>query len=248
MNLLEFRQFFRSQSGRYDLVDSDGADLGNADTFINAGQKYLDMLLDIPAAKGRVFIDIVAGDYFVKFTLCRSVLEVWCIGEDDDGEITRLPLTKYDYSDLRGVDELTLDEAYVKTAADIDQDRPVYYAPSVIRLMKQSVGGIGSSMDVISDGYQTYNGIYLMPPSDGVYAIEVWGNFYSEELSADTDNTFWTAQHPTILYMATMRQLEIVHRNTEGVKDWDLAIGSSIVGIDMDGVAEDITGVDQMEG
>jgi len=247
MNLLQFRQFFRTQSGIYDLVTSAGADNG-VDNFINAGQMYLDRLADIPAAKGRLFFDIAAGDYLVKFTRSRSILEVWCIGTNDAGEIDRLPLTKYLYEELRGVDSSTLEEAYVKVASEYDQDRPIYYAPATLRLMKSSIGGIGSAMDVLADGHQEYNGIYLMPPSDGNYSIEILGNFYSEALSVDTDETFWTVQHPLTLYAAVMRQLEIVHRNREGVRDWDEAIAADVIGIDMDGVAQDIATITQMEG
>lgn len=247
MNLLQFREFFRTQSGRYDLVNSDGSDNG-ANTIINAAQRYLDRLADIPAGKSRLFKKISAGGYVVKFQLCRSILEVWCVGTNDAGDLVRLPLTKYDYSDLRGVDELTLDEAYVKAAADTDQDRPVYYAPSIIRMMKESDSGIGSMMDVIADGHQLYNGIYLMPPADTDYVIEVVGHFYSETLSADADHSYWTEQHPLTLFSATMRQLEVIHRNREGVKDWDDAINADIVGIDMDGVMQDIAGVKEMEG
>ena len=247
MNLLQFRQFFRKTSGRYDLVNSDGSDNG-ANNFINAAQRYLDRLADIPAAKGRLFKEIAAGDYLVKFQLCRAVLEVWCVGTNDAGELVRLPLTRYNYSDLRGVDEMTLDEAYVKSAADTDQDRPTYYALSTVRMMKESNGGIGSMMDVLADGHQLYNGIYLMPPADASYVIEIVGNFYSETLSADTDSSYWTEQHSTLLYAATMRQLEIVHRNREGVRDWDDAIGADIVGIDMDGVTQDVSDIEEMEG
>ena len=243
MNLLAFRTLFRTQTGRFDLVNSDGSDNG-ADFYINAGQKYLDRIADIPQAIGRRFIDVSAGDWLVKFTNSRSILEVWCVGADDDGSTTRLPLTKVKNEVLRGVDRKTLETAYVELASSLDQDRPVYYAPAQLRLVTDdgTTGGLGGMMDVMSDGYQTYNGIVLMPPSDGAYSIEIVGNFYSDVLSSDTDHSFWSDVHPNILIMATMRQLEIMHRNREGRRDWEEAIMSEVVGIDMDGVAEDLAG------
>ena len=247
MNLLEFRQFFRTTSGRYDLVNSDGSDNG-LNTIVNSAQGYLDRLADIPAGEGRLFKEIEAGDYLVKFTRSRSVKEVWIVGEDSDGEISRLPLTKYTAKELRGVDTLTLESAYVKAPSAITQGRPLYYCPLTVRMMKESSGGVGSMMDVLPVGNDEYSGIYLMPPSDADYAVELVGNFYSESLSSDDDETFWTSLHPLTLYAAVMRQLEIIHRNSEGVRDWDSAIAGDVVGIDMDGVAQDISDITKMEG
>ena len=250
MNLLTFRQLFRTQTGRYDLVNSDGSDNG-LDFYVNAGQKYLDRVADIPSNIGRRFIDIAAGDYVVKFTNSRSVLEVWCIGVDDAGDIVRLPLTKVQNNELRGVDKKTLEQAYVGVFGGIEQERPQYYAIAQLRMVQDSGvpgGGIGGMMDVLVDGYQIYNGVFLMPPADGSYTIEVIGNFYSDPLTSDTSTSFWSEQHPNILIMATMRQLEIVHRNREGRLDWEDAITSEVIGIDMDGVAQECADVDQMEG
>jgi len=250
MDLLTFREFFRKQSGRFDLVNSDGSDNG-ADVFINAGQKDLDRLVDIPAGIGRVFKDIVAGDFLVTFQDCRAILEVWCIGTNAEGKTTRLPLTKETQQDLRGVDKKTLVEGYTEMMSNVAQDRPKFYTPAQLRLVTDANGQSGSisgSMDVLSDGFQNLNGVFFMPPADGNYSIEIIGNFYTKTLKEDTDYTFWSDQHPTILYMATMRQLEIMHRNTEGVKDWDRAIANEVGTIDMDGVMEGSSDVNQMEG
>ena len=250
MNLLEFRQFFRKHSGRYDLVNSDGSDNG-ANTIINQAQKYLDRMVDIPTGIGRRFIDITQGQFLVTFEQCRSILEVWCVGVDSNGDTTREPLTKYTHQELRGVDPKTLESGYTKVASSIDQARPLYYAPNHMRLVTDSngrTGGIGGMMDVQAEGHQTFKGIFLMPPSDGSYSIEIVGNFYSRTLTADTDSTFWTAQHEMVLYMATMMQLEIIHRNSAGVNDFKSAVYDALVGIDMDGVAEECATITQLEG
>jgi hypothetical protein len=250
MELSEFRLFFQKHSGRYDLVNSDGSDNG-ANLIINAGQRYLDRLVDIPQGIGRVFKDIVAGQYLVKFEDSRAILEVWCLGPNSDGDIVRLPLKKYTQQELRGIEEKTLEEAYVQLSSDMTQERPTYYTPAQLRLVTRSdglSGGIGGMMDVLAEGHQTYNGIFFMPPSDGEYTIEIIGNFYSRTLSADTDHSFWSDQHYMLLYMATMRELEIIHRNSEGKRDWEDSIRSEIIGIDMDGVAESVSDITEMEG
>lgn len=252
MNLLAFREHFRKHSGRYDLVNSDFSDNG-VDFFINAGQKYLDRLVDIPKAIGRVFREISQGDHLITFQDSRAILEVWCIGakSSTDSDTVRLPLTKYNMKDLRGVNSQTLDSNYVELFGDIGQERPTYYSPAQLRLQEshtKSPQGLGGMMDVLADNYQTYDGVFFMPPSDGSYTIEVVGNFYSQTLIANTDATFWSEVHPNILFMATMMQLEIVHRNTEGVKDWKTSIDDQVLGIDMDGVAEDVVDTTEMEG
>ena len=246
MDLLTFRELFRNWSGRYDLVNDDFSDNG-ADFLINAGQRYLDRLVDIPKAIGRVFAGVSQGDYIVTFQDCRSILEVWSIGTKTDGSYNRLPLTKYTMKGLRGVDRLTLETNYVEMFSDISQDRPTYYAVAQLRMQPDTTsqagngaGGIAGFMDVMGSGHETYNGIIFMPPADASYTIEIVGNFYSKTLSEDTDVSHWSEVHPEILLMATMRQAEIFHRNTAGVLDWTSAINDLVIGIDMDGVAEDI--------
>ncbi len=250
MNLLAFRQLFRTLTGRYDLVNEDGSDNG-ANFFINSGQKYLDRAVDIPQGVGRVFKDVVAGQFLVTFQNSRSISEVWCIGLDDSDVMCRLPLRKYPMNELRGVDARTLEQFYVGMFSDTDQARPLYYSPALLRLQTDSTGGtggIGGFMDVLAEGHQSYNGVLFLPPSDGVYTIEVVGNFYSLEMSADTDHTYWTDVQPNLLIQATMREVEIMHRNREGVADWTAAVQEGVVGIDMDGVAEAVTDITEMEG
>ena len=48
--------------------------------------------------------------------------------------------------------------------------------------------------------------------------------------------------------MAANRQMEIDYRNTAGVKDWEAAIQSEILGLGKDLVEEHIADVDQMQG
>jgi hypothetical protein len=240
----------RKESGRYDLINSDGSDNG-ADFHINAGQRHLDRLADIPAAIGRFFKDVSAGDVLITFKNSRSVKEVWCVGPDTDGITQRLPLTKVDMRELRGVDANTLVANYTGLFGDMDRDRPTYYAPAQLRLKTDDGivgGGIGGLMDVLATGHQYYNGILFLPPADQTYSIEVVGAFYQDALSTDTDSTYWTEQHPEILYWATMRSLEVNARNREGVSDWDSAIEPAMQGIDMDGIAEEVSDTTEMEG
>ena len=48
--------------------------------------------------------------------------------------------------------------------------------------------------------------------------------------------------------MAANRQLEVDYRNTAGVKDWEMAIQSEMLGLGKDLVEEHVAEVSQMEG
>ncbi|RLI52540.1 MAG: hypothetical protein DRP09_17690, partial [Candidatus Thorarchaeota archaeon] len=93
-----------------------------------------------------------------------------------------------------------------------------------------------------------YNGIIFWPPADKEYVIETWGLFYSPELEDDDHESYWSVTNPLVLIMAALREIEVFNRNTEGVKDWELAIRSEVSGIGKDLVEEDIAEHDQMEG
>jgi len=60
--------------------------------------------------------------------------------------------------------------------------------------------------------------LITMPPADRTYTVRVQGLFGSPALSANTDLSFWTIQHPDILIWAAMYQLEVAYRNFEGSK------------------------------
>lgn len=247
MDLGEIRAAFVKRSGRYDLViagatpPEEGADSG-ADFYINSGQRFLDRLHNVHKSVGRVFKSVAAGRNYILFEDCRAIKEAWCMNSE-----SRTQLDKHDMADIR--------LAYAKPVSLLDNGVPLYYAPAVLRTIPESdrmiideFEGIIDYADVAFGMHYNYNGIIFMPPADGDYVIEVWGLFYSPELSAEDDKSFWSVVHPSVLLMAAMRELEVVYRNTEGVKDWENAINSELVPISKDIVEEDIADADQMKG
>jgi len=252
MNLLALRTLIRKETGRYDLVTAAFADNG-IDFHINAGQRYLDRLMDNSNSIGRRIIDVTAGNFLVTFEDVRSILEVWCSGQNASGDYKRLPIEKVELTanGLLGIDKRTLVENYTSIIGDIESGWPLYYSPADLRLQTDrngSTGGIGGFMDVLSDGFQTYNGIVLRPPVDKSYSIEIVGNFYSMTLTDDDDSTFWSDRHPDILLMAVNRQLEIMQRNRAGVEDWTAAIKDAVSGIDMDAAKQESADISEMNG
>ena len=139
--------------------------------------------------------------------------------------------------------------------SSVASGEPAYYAPAVLRMIPESDRlEIGESdamigyADVMFDKHYEYNGVVFYPPPDEAYVVEIWGLFYSPELSADVDESFWSVVHPEVLLMAALHQMEIMYRNTEGANDWLNAIMLEVGGLGKDFVEEHISDIDQMEG
>jgi hypothetical protein len=242
MDLLQIRRKFVQLSGRYDLVvdATDYADNG-ADFFINAGQMYLDRLGTHTKSQARYWGTLSAGDYYLNITRARAVKRIWVSTTDQKWEVVKK-------------DIVSIKNYYDKPPADLDDGRPLYYAPTVLRNIPEESDKIiiddfgGTSTDEIVDEHYLYHGIVLYPPADETYRAEVWGLFYTNELSGDDDESWWSVVHPIALVMGAMREMEAMYRNTEGVKDWERAVLAEIIGLDKDLVEEDIAAIDQIEG
>lgn len=255
MNLLETRIALIQRTGRYDLVVDavDYADNG-ANAYIQEAIRWLDRKYFVDKAVGRFFKKLTAGAYGVIIPDARVIQEVWIADSS-----SRKQLEKVDLHELRGED------GYEAPLTSLDQGRPLYYAPTNVRMVPESTiltveeaGPIVGYADVmLSDTYGTlsgastftsYNGLMFMPPADGTYSLEVVGLFYSKKLTVDADQNHWSVVYPDVLLMAACRQIEIFNRNTEGVNDWTSAIAEELFGITADGIDQIAEGFDQMEG
>ena len=250
MNLIQFRQWFRTASGRYDLVDPTGADLG-VGNFIESAQRYLDRLADIPHGYARNFLDVAAGLSFISIVNCRSIERVYCIGPTG-GNLVKSPMLKYveqekSFFDPRYSD--SWDSSWMAQLEALPAGRPQVYNPVVVRpIWGASRGEIGQFATVVDSGYDSCKGMEFYPQTDQAYVFEVLGKFNSHTLILDTDSNYWTSEQPNLLLMSVLRQLEIFHRNSEGVKDWDAAIATEITQLDMDGVAQEVAEINLLQG
>lgn len=242
MNLLQIRTQFIKLSGRYDLVvdATDYVDNG-ANFYINAGQNYLDRYSFNKKAEARVFSILAINGYYVNITRARAVKRVWASTTSEKTELIKI--------DLVG-----LKNYYTKPPSELDRGTPLYYTPSILRnvpdngsIVIDSFGGVVTD-SIASTSHYIYHGLLIYPPADEAYEIETHGLFYSDELVDDTDESWWSVVHPLVLIMAGLRALEVTYRNTQGVKDWELAISMEVVGLDKDSVEEDIAAVGEMEG
>lgn len=249
MTLLEIRTWFVQESGRYDLVTDTTSYADNgADKYINSAIRMLDRMQDTPFMLGHNWQQVVADQYHVVFSKpywwCRAIKKVFATKVSDTSR------TELEKKDLTFIKELH----FQWLAGDGDTGTPLYYAPGVFRLAPepdQVIGDIdvpANYLDYIGESSWDYNGVLFTPACDETYAIEVWGHFYTNSLSADTDINWWTSNHPELVVMASQLVLEKMMRNTEGVKDWTAAIKMELQGIDFDLVEEDIAAITCLGG
>jgi hypothetical protein len=186
------------ESGRYELVVDTSAWADNgADAYINAGQKMLDRRVELRKSYGRHFANITAGDNVISFQAARAIKEVWYFGTG----VSRVKLEKKDMAWLR--------QEYADMETE-DYGTPLYYSPAVLRLAPDEVMSttitdldvIAGYLDVQVDDHFAWNGVVLFPPTDASLTVEIWGMFYSQELTVDADTSFWSVVHPELLVMA----------------------------------------------
>jgi len=241
MNLGEIREEFVNQSGRLDLINPDGSDNG-ADFYLKSGQDYLDLIFEKHEDEGRVFRVINSGDYFVKFHKTGKI-RARAIHEVGIGDTEKFHwIEKKDLRELRS--------QFNKPFEYIEKAKPGYFSTAYIRPAydeQESIDGFVGYMDAMT-GHKDYDGIILLPPSDGEYHVEIWGKFFSEILREETDTSFWSVNHPALLIMSAQRELEIFYRNSQGIADWTSAIRAETLELERDHVEQVYYGFNKMEG
>jgi hypothetical protein len=240
MNYLQMRLKFRELSGRFDLVDPVGVDLG-AGFFINEGRKFLDRLDENQKSWGTAFRFLNVGFYSVQIPYCRSIKEVWIASTT-----AKWQLEKKNIQDL-------INGYLLGIPSSRTNGVPEYYSPCITRAIpeNQPVNSFESFLgwvDIPAGNAHEYNAILVNVPTDTKLTVMINGLFYSAVLINDTDENYWSVSHPMLLYMAAMRQVEVVNRNTQGVRDWENSIMTDVKTLGFDLVEENIAEVDQMEG
>ena len=243
MNLLQLRTKLIQLSGRFELVvDAPAGDFSDngADFFIWEGQKHLDRLDETKKSWASCFRFAEIGGFAVQFPYCRAIKEVWAMSTS-----SRWQLEKVNLQDLITV-------YLTELPGERDQGEPLYYSPGLTRYVPEDATAESFESFIgwldIPAGAHEYNTVLLNVPVSEKMAIEVKGLFYTRQLVADTDENHWSVNHPLLLIMAAQRMMEVVNRNTQGVNDWDSAIGTESKLLGMDLVEELIAEVDSMEG
>lgn len=236
----EIREQFVKLSGRYELVVDavDYADNG-ANFYIHAGQRMLDKLAGFPKDLGRHFETVPVGTYYITFTGCRSIHEVWAANSTDRWQLTALTNQEFDTN-------------YAKPFGSVTTGKVSYFTKAKLRGIPDftAVDAIsGYAEEIASDNSQiATTGIMFMPPVDEETQIEVIGLFDTYKLSSEADKNYWTETNPEALVFAALYKLEVSYRNSEGANDWLREIMRIVADIDKDEVAEDTYQAEEMAG
>lgn len=240
MNLKELRKQFVTLSGRHDLWNDDGTDAG-ADYFIRCGQRYVENLLQFDKTEGFVSFELTDKNVLLLPRL-RSISFITLL--DDDGN--ERELTRCGYVQARKF--FAGDNAL--------NDRPSHYF--VLRhrgnvektlTFVDSVANMTES-EVVEEGFLNAGGIVLVPAfkTATTKTVNIYGLFREVFLTDNEDKNFWSLEWPQLLLYASLRELEVSYRNTQGVKDWDAAIMALTITLEHDHVLDESTPVNQMLG
>ena len=230
MSLLEIRQKFIESSGRSDLVVDtlSYADAG-ANWFIQAGQRYLDHMLETGNARARYFGKLEATRNTMKIPRARVIESV----------VRSYPLPRL---------ELYLSDRPDLFVSDI-ASAPVSYSRLVLRpVVGSNYSQTPGNAATISFEDTSYQGILFNAPSDMDYGIEISGLFYSPALMLDTDKSFWSEEYPEILVAAAFLSMERFYRNFEGLKECRASVEDMVQQLDFDYVAQEIVNITRLEG
>ena len=256
MELLAFRQLFARETGRYDLVNDDGSDNG-ADVYINAGQRHLDRLTQFRKAEAVNYQMLRPNDYMFYLKDCRAVHSVSYITHADYQQPQADRLGR----NWRELDQWTIQQVRQRfprsfTALQSERSHPIMYCLFDVRGSQDTMRAndfewfesMADLAGIVMGQYYDKIGVLILPITMTAIQVETRGLFYCPKLVEDTDTSYWASQEPLLLVAAATRELEVIHRNTQGVRDWDQAISTSTVLIEQDFVHEEAYHTTRMEG
>lgn len=242
--LADIRRRVVDTSGHFELVaDAENEDYtdNGCDCFINAAQRWLDRRFEYHKSAVWLYKSLAAGEQHVTFQQSRVIKEIWCVRES----VGRWRLQKMPLRWLR--------ETYPSLNPNAGNCAPSYYTPISIGLAPEQLEDDSTTFSAASlldydnitfgTSYLPLRGVWLMPPSNYDVTVQILADWYSPTLSADTDRSYWSVEHPDLLVRATRMQLETdLHRNTEGRKDFEIPLIQELKEIYKDLVAEEAAG------
>lgn len=242
MNLREFRKLLVETSGRYDLCNDDGSDAGG-NRFIQLGQKHLETLTHWDKVEATLNFTLLGVSNFMLPNL-RVINRVSARIATNERfvELVRISLTEA--------------RKYVMDQIQSNNGLPLFYT------LFRGRGQVGETtadnffditetfQDILVNQNYNATGLLITPllATSTVVYVEVNGLFRESKLMDDLDTNFWLEEHHNILLWATLREMEVMYRNTQGVKDWDAAIGSALIALEMDYVQDESNQISRMEG
>lgn len=227
MDLKNLREFIRDMNGRFDLVDSNGVDIGGSDILIRNALRWLDDRQPTIHTDANYTTTVPAGLTRLKLKRCKVVDDVWASTSSARFHLDRLTLHQYRHSYASrqgGTPSTSPPFANVDTARSI----PTNYALATGEIAPQADKGANdffghsSSLDNLVDVGDIIPGdqedsilLFIYPAPDVQYDISVYGKFRSKELWKDTDKNYWTVEYPEVVAHAANWLLAMRDQNQE---------------------------------
>lgn len=231
MTLLEIREQFVRQSGRYDLVvDATSWQNNGADFYIQAGQRMLDRMLPFPKEEGELTISLATNQIASTLTDVRAVRRV---SLQDSTEGTMKHLVKTSVAGLRD-----LYGAEVSSLSGVTSGPPIFWALGTLRgdVTTTTTSTEGSGLRLIT-----------VPPADRNYTLNIWVLLESNALTNDASYSFWSLEHPEVLVQAALYQVEVAYRNFEGSRTLMAEIEGAVLRISDDVVEQMLKDVEVLK-
>tara|TARA_R100001244_G_scaffold123764_1_gene93477 strand:- start:1853 stop:2593 length:741 start_codon:yes stop_codon:yes gene_type:complete len=233
--LLQVRTELIDISGRFDLVvnTSAYADAG-ADIYINKGQRLLEQLVPTWNDLSRRVVALAINDKYIELeSTVRSIDEVILVKVSDG---SRLSLSELPYNQIyNSYSDLTVSGA------------PSYWCRHITRPAPQQESGFNPAafdgteamMSTEADFVDNIR-LLLNVPVSVAYSAHVFGMFYANDLSGDSDTSYWTSVHPHILVLAALYQMEVHYRNVEDAANMLRELRLQLREVDKDNVQLDM--------
>lgn len=223
-------------SGRNELTDPQWI------THINDAQKHLDRLIERTQQRAQNFYNVPEGTVGITFSSrCRVIDQVWVV----DPDVPDCPRLYLDHLHRGEMHDYWI-------TGNARADYPCFYTEAVLRHYPGNVriGDMESILaydeTVLLAGY--CNGIVIWPAVSRPISVEVLGNFHDEILTADWPYSWWLINNPDLLKKATMRELEVFMRNSQGVADYDHAIAAALASVDFDDAEQEAVHITRFYG
>lgn len=231
MNTAEIRQLFVDLTGRMDLLgqDAKGEYLSTItpapmDVYIQSGLKTLDRMLATDAP-GNVLTQINLATGFNSTTLpfgFRQVQAVWLLSADNHNVREALRRVKeqaetgsrgtpktYALASLRAHPHLSQTDDFVATP----QANVAIPTPGPLSLLFDKL-------------------------ADREYIVQIMGVAHNFIPQSEYDSCWWFVEHPLLVVKAAAYHLEVSYRNTEGSRDWLLAVGEDMRQVNADWIVQ----------
>jgi hypothetical protein len=254
MSLDHVTSLFLEITGRSDLDPATNtAWYKNAYFYINAGQRYLDKAIDNPKSLSRRTIEIGIGGFCKNLYGCRIIKSATFANNDGGRALTfgQPSFIRTVFPALYATLSTSLSQGIYATADELGT--PTHWMPIAIGLAPEQADEPLSDFHYGNEGvllgdHWGYKGISIYPAAEAAGTLSIVGKWNSPKLTQAADKSYWTEEHPDILVMAAAMKVEAFYRNSEGLKDYKLAINDALAGIDYDMAEESSNAVKTLEG